>query len=110
MKPRILATLALVTSSLLLGCEKNPVDNAMQPLASQAAPAARVAVPTGDLSLPATETALQKPKSATDATRDTELTRTERDSQMPLPGQANDHSAPDFAKRGNETAPSKPAK
>jgi hypothetical protein len=65
----------------------------------------------GDPSLPSADAALRRtPKSATDATRDTELTPAERDKAMPLPGQANDHSNPEFAKRGDDSSPAKSAR
>ena len=107
MNPRGLAALALITAGALLGCEKDPADTGAQiapPAASPPEVSPRVAT---DPSLPPTEAALAKPKSATDATGDTELTRTERDKEMPLAGQANDHSNPEFAKRGDDAAPAK---
>ena len=57
-----------------------------------------------DPSVPPAEAA-QAPKSndglpASEAQAD--VTPREKDRQMPLPGQANDHSTPDFAKRGND--------
>jgi len=110
MHTQTLATLTLITSGLLLGCDRHPVENVSQSLPPKTAPSAHVTVPSGDLSLPPAEAALLKPKTGTDATSDTTLTRTERDSQMPLPGQANDHSSPEFAKRGDATTPAKSAK
>lgn len=113
MHAQTLATLTLITSGLLLGCDRHPVENVSQslpPNVSQTAPSAHVTVPSGDLSLPPAEAALLKPKTGTDATSDTTLTRTERDTQMPLPGQANDHSSSEFAKRGDATTPAKSAK
>lgn len=105
--------LGIVVSCLLAGCDRHPIESASQslpPTTSQSGPSAHVAVPSGDLSLPPAESALLRPKTGTDATGDTTLTRTERDTQMPLPGQANDHSSPEFAKRGDATAPAKSAK
>jgi hypothetical protein len=106
------ATLVILMSGILLGCEKHPVENASQsppPAIVQTAPAAPSAVPSVDPSLPSVEAAIVKPKTGTDATVDSALTRTERDTKMPLPGQANDDSNPEFAKRGNTTAPAKGA-
>jgi hypothetical protein len=113
MNRKSLAALYLITGSLLLGCEKPAVDNARQtvpPTVSQSSSTAQVTVPKGDPSVPSADAALNKPKTGTDATSDTELTRAERDKQMPLPGQANDHSTPDFAKKGDDTSPAKSAK
>ncbi len=110
MNPKPVAVLVLAIGSLLLGCEKPSVGNSAQtapPVAAPPAPADRTAEPAGDPSVPPADTALQKPKSATDATADTELTRRERDKSMPLPGQANDHSNPEFAKRGDDRTPAK---
>jgi hypothetical protein len=39
--------------------------------------------------------------------KETAVTRKERDEEMPLPGQANDHSTPGFAKKGDDKSPSK---
>jgi len=108
-----IATLALVMSGLLLGCEKHPVENTAQsspPAISQTAPPATAAAPVVDPSLPSLEAASFKPKTGTDATADSALTRTERDTKMPLPGQANDHSSPTVAKRGDTTEPVKSEK
>ena len=107
------AALALVTGSFLIGCEKPPTGGATQGATSAASgyePAAPVASTKGDPSVPPAEAALEKPKSAPDATPDSELTRRERDKAMPLPGQANDHSTPEFAKRGDDPSPAKSAK
>ena len=99
------ATLVIVLSGLLLGCEKHPVENT-----SQSPPPAIVqTAPTVDPSLPPLDAASVKPKTGTDANVDSTLTQTERDSKMPLPGQANDHSNPEPAKRGDNTAPAKAA-
>jgi len=107
------ATLVIVLSGLLVGCEKHPVESAPQsppPANMQTAPAASASVPSVDPSLPPVDSATLKPKTGTDATVDSTLTQTERDSKMPLPGQANDHSSPEAAKRGDNTAPAKAAK
>jgi hypothetical protein len=107
------AMLVLVTSGLLLGCEQHPVATAPQtppPGISQTAPPAAATAPTVDTSLPSVESAIAKPKTGTDATSDSTLTRTERDSKMPLPGQVNDHSSPAPAKRGDTTTPANTAK
>jgi hypothetical protein len=107
------ATLVIVLSGLLLGCEKHPVESApksLPPAVVQSAPAASAAVPSVDPSLPPVDAATVKPKTGTDATVDSTLTQTERDTKMPLPGQVNDHSSPEVAKRGDNTAPVKAAK
>jgi hypothetical protein len=107
------AMLVLVMSGLLLGCEKPPIGTAAQsssPAISQTAPPAAATVPAVDPSLPSLEAASVKPKTGTDATADSVLTRTERDTKMPLPGQANDHSSPAVAKRGDTTEPVKSEK
>ena len=103
--------LVLVTSGLLIACEKHPVETAAPsspPAISQTGPSALRTTPAVDPSLPPLDAASVKPKTGTDATSDSTLTRTERDTKMPLPGQANDHSNPEFAKRGNTTTPAKP--
>lgn len=112
MVKKALATLVLVATGLLAGCDRHPVENASQsppPYVSQAAPSAQVTVPPGDPSVPSAAAALVRPKTGTDATEDSTLTRSERDTQMPMPGQANDHSTPEFAKKGDATAPAKSA-
>ena len=108
-----IATLVVIASGLVLGCEKTPVQNASQsppPAVTQAAPPAAAAAPTVDTSLPSVEAASVKPKTGTDASTGSTLTQTERDAKMPLPGQVNDHSSPAAAKRGNATEPVKSAK
>jgi hypothetical protein len=113
MDAKTAAALALVVGGFLVGCEKSPTDSAAQRAASTASgyePPAPVASPKGDPSVPPADAALEKPKSAPDATPDSEVTRAERDKAMPLPGQANDHSTPEFAKRGNDSSPAKTAK
>lgn len=105
MNTKAVAAFALVTIGVLYGCEKAPLDNAAKstlPDASPSAPTAQTTVPAGDPSVPPAKAALERPKSATDATPETEVTRPERDKAMPLPGQANDHSNPEFAKRGDD--------
>ena len=107
------ATVVLLTSGLMLGCEQHPVATAPQSPpagASQTAPPAAATAPTVDTSLPSVESANAKPKTGTDATSDSTLTRTERDSKMPLPGQVNDHSSPAAAKRGDTTTPANTTK
>ena len=103
----------LAMSFLLQGCEKHPVEtsNPTPPAAVSPPAAASVSsLPTVDPSLPPLQPATATPKTGTDSTRDSTLTRTERDSKMPLPGQVNDHSSPDVAKRGDSTAPAKAPK
>jgi hypothetical protein len=97
----------------LLGCEKHPVEvtpPAPPSAVSPSVPAPAATTPTVDPSLPSLDASRAKPKTGTDATSDSTLTRTERDSKMPLPGQANDHSTPEAPKRGDSTAPAKVAK
>ena len=110
MYKKALATFVLVASGPLVGCDRHPVENASQstpPYVSQAGPSAQITVPPGDPSVPSATAALVRPKTGTDATDDSTLTRKERDTQMPMPGQANDHSTPEFAKKGDATAPAK---
>jgi hypothetical protein len=99
-------------SAVLPGCEQHPVSappSAPPSGVSQAAPTSRDSAPTVDPSLPSLETAKESPKSGTDSKAGSVLTRTERDTKMPLPGQANDHSTPDIAKKGDSTSTAKPA-
>ena len=114
MNPKTVAALALVTTGFLFGCDRPPLQNeakSVPPVALPPGPTANVMVPQGDPSLPPADAALRRtPQSATDATRDTELTPAERDKAMPLPGQANDHSNPEFAKRGDDSSPAKSAR
>jgi hypothetical protein len=103
----------LAMSFLLLGCEKHPVEtaNPSPPTAVSPPPAASVSsAPTVDPSLPPLQPATAAPRTRTDSTPDSTLTRTERDSKMPLPGQVNDHSSPEAAKKGDSTAPAKASK
>jgi hypothetical protein len=103
----------LVASFLVLGCEKRPVEttNPSPPTGvSSPAPASVSSAPTVDTSLPPLQPAVATPKTGTDSTGGSTLTRTERDSKMPLPGQANDHSSPEAAKKGDSTAPAKAPK
>lgn len=106
------AMLVLALSGLLVGCDRNPVESVSRPPtlnATQSTPSTNVAAPTGDPSLPPASAALLSPKAGTDVAGDSTLTRTERATQMPMPGQANDHSSPAFAKRGDASAPAKTA-
>jgi hypothetical protein len=103
----------LVATFFLLGCEKHPVETtnpSPSTGASSPAPASVGSAPTADPSLPPLQPATAAPKTGTDATSGSTLTRTERDSKMPLPGQVNDHSTPDAAKQGDSTAPVKATK
>jgi len=116
MYARIITGIALFASALLLGCEqsRDPTPHGAAPTTAAEPPAA--SNPTAP-SLPSAESALHSrsidsdatrgsdaPKKS-DATKDTALTRKERDEAMPLPGQANDHSTPEFAKRGDDKSP-----
>jgi len=104
----------LAMSFLLLGCEKHPVETTNpSPPAAVSPPAAPSvsSAPTVDTSLPPLQpAAAPTPKTGTDSTTGSTLTRTERDSKMPLPGQVNDHSSPVPAKQGDSTAPAKSPK
>ena len=104
----------LAMSFLLLGCEKHPVETTNpSPPAAVSPPAAPSATsaPTVDTSLPPVQpAAVPTPKTGTDSTTGSTLTQTERDSKMPLPGQVNDHSNPEPAKKGDSTAPAKSPK
>lgn len=116
MYARTVTGIALYASALLLGCEqgREPTPHGAAPTTIAAPPAATD--PTTP-ALPSAESALHSrtvdsdatrgsdaPKKS-DATKDTALTRKERDEAMPLPGQANDHSNPEFAKRGDDKSP-----
>lgn len=116
MNARTVAPLALLVAGLVCGCQKSverhnsadAVKPMPPPTVSQSAPATPpAAVPQNDPSVPPASTAFASEKTATDATPQTAVTSTERDQKMPLPGQANDHSNPEFAKRANEPAPPK---
>jgi hypothetical protein len=113
MHTKLLVSLVLVMPGLLLGCDRPPVEKASRTpptTLAQPAPPAQVTVPSGgDPLLPTAEAALLMPNRVSEAKGDTTLTRKELDTQMPLPGQANDHSSPEFAKRGDAKAPAKPA-
>jgi hypothetical protein len=113
MNPKTVAALALVTTGFLFGCDRPPLQNeakSVPPVALPPGPTANDGA-AGDPSLLPAEAALRRmPKSATDANPDTELTPAERDKAMPLPGQANDHSNPEFAKRGDDSSPAKSAR
>ena len=103
----------LAMSFLLLGCEKHPVEttNPSPPAAVTPPAASATSAPTVDTSLPPLQpAAVPTPKTGTDSTTGSTLTRTERDSKMPLPGQVNDHSSPVPAKQGDSTAPAKSPK
>ena len=103
----------LVASFLLLACEKHPVEttNPSPPAAVTPPAASATSAPTVDTSLPPLQpAAAPTPKTGTDSTTGSTLTRTERDSKMPLPGQVNDHSSPVPAKQGDSTAPAKSPK
>jgi hypothetical protein len=105
MQTRTIACVALVTSALLLGCEQS-----RERTSSIIAPTTTVNPPVvtaSDPSLPPADAASRSPKTGSDATRDTALTPKERDEAMPLPGQANDHSSPEFAKKGDDKSPLK---
>ena len=111
MYTKLIGFSALAASSLLFGCDQRPAATVMpQPAEhSRAIPPTGNEMPSVDPSLPSTGAALNGPKTGTDATSDSALTRTERDTQMPMAGQANDHSNDAFAKRGDTTGPAKPA-
>lgn len=116
MNARTFIPLALVVAVVAAGCQKSverhnssdAVKPAPPPTVSQSAPSTPPeAVPKNDPSLPSASAAFTSQKTATDASPETAVTATERDKAMPLPGQANDHSNPEFAKRAGEPAPPK---
>ena len=112
MHTRQLAAFVLVTSGFLLGCEQHPVETAPQspPLGvAQTRPATNIPTPSSDPSLPPLSAVPAASNTGSDKNADSTLTPAERSTQMPLPGQANDHSNPEAAKRGDATAPVKPA-
>src|SRR5262245_6218272 len=116
MNARTVVTLGLIVAGLVCGCQKSverhnsadAVKPVPPPVVSQSAPSTPpAAVPQNDPSVPPASTAFASEKTGTDATPQTAVTPSERDQKMPLPGQANDHSSPEFAKRSNEPAPTK---
>jgi len=106
MQTRTITCVALLTSALLLGCEQSRERTSSIIAPTTTVNPAVVTAPS-DPSLPPADAASRSPKTGSDATRDTALTRTERDQAMPLPGQANDHSNPEFAKKGDAKSPVK---
>lgn len=109
MPVRGLASLVLVAAVALAGCERGAVEVAAPhaaPVPPVAAPAQAAAAST-DPTVPPVASVPLTPKTHSDATADTTLTVKERNTQMPLPGQANDHSTPAAAKQGDDTTPAK---
>jgi hypothetical protein len=118
MYTRTITGIALYATALLLGCEqgRDPTPHGAAPTTAAEPPVASTPLTP---SLPSAELALKsrsidsdatRDSDATkesDATKDTALTRKERDEAMPLPGQANDHSNPEFAKRGDDKSSAK---
>ncbi len=99
------ATLICSSAVLLGGCQKSAADGSsagargpQQPSATQTVPGTQ-AGGAGNTSVPAAETAVApsaiKPADTASAGRtNTEMSRAQESSAMPMPGQVNDHSAP----------------
>ena len=73
--------------------------------AATSPPTPASAASTQDPSLPPKGTPAQITNTATDASPGTELTKNERQNQLPLAGQTNNYSSNEFAKRGDEKIP-----
>lgn len=93
--------LTLLTALVLVACDRRPASAPVSPVDSATAGAAARRPGTTDPSVPAADAVLSPATSgagpATDAAaaRTTlPMTRAQENSAMPLPGQANDHSAP----------------
>lgn len=103
MHTKLLVSLPIVALSSLLGCEARPVEDLPQspkPGVSLIVPPASVTTPSSDVSLPPVGTAaLREDDGPTGATTGSALTRNVLNTQMPLPGQGNDHSTPGRAKQ-----------
>jgi hypothetical protein len=97
MNARNLTGAVYLTSALLLGCDQ-PVEPTRSTVAPSATADHPVAAAPAAPSVPPAELAWSTPKSSSDASKETAVTRAERDEEMR--GQANDHSTPEFAKRG----------
>jgi len=93
-------------AAALVACERSaemPRTSMTQVAPAATAPTEAPTPPAGDASVPPADAA-PAPKSgdglpATAGKSD--VTSREKDQRMPLPGQANDHSTPDFEKRGD---------
>lgn len=109
-----LTTLVVLASVALLACEAHPVESPPKsPPPNAALPAlpAPGTAPSSDASLPPVGASSPKTiEGGSEATTGSILTPKELNSQMPLPGQVNDHSTPVPAKQGDSTAPAKPTK
>lgn len=91
---------ALIACVALAGCDRAPADAARTTTARpEASASAATADSSPDPSVPTGAGAARA--SGTDA-GNSALTREERTRAMPLPGQANDHSNPEFAKKGDD--------
>lgn len=101
MHTKPLIALAFIVPGLLLGCDRSQGGNA--PPSPPAGVTPTVSSPP--VAAPATTPSVTPP--AADATSGSALTRDERNTKMPLPGQANDHSTPAPAKRGDDKTPAK---
>jgi hypothetical protein len=104
-------TIVIAAAATLVACEHpvEPQRSAVSAPTPGINAAAASSVATADPSLPSAVVALQPkvaPQPKTDdgllsSAAKTDVGAQERDQKMPLPGQANDHSTPDFAKRVN---------
>lgn len=107
MHVKLLVTPIVVATLLMLGCEANPRGNTPQPPSSKSSLAAPPGSGTSaDVSVPPSSAASPRTdEGRSGAATGSTLTPKELNSQMPLPGEANDHSTPARAKQGDSTAP-----
>jgi len=103
MRTTLVIGMGLALGAMAAGCERTPET---QPRTGATSSVAKESLPEDarnpkDSSIPASEAA-QAPQPK-DGTPDTALTQKEIRKDMPLPGQANDHSNDAFAKRGDDT-------
>jgi hypothetical protein len=106
---------ALLSSAALVGCDRATVPEPSPPTTTAATASTTPASPGAtDPSLPDARSALGSgtatPSTSSDA--HTSLTKAQEATQMPLPGQANDHSLPQAEKRAAQAdaAASRPAR
>jgi hypothetical protein len=97
------AAFAAIAAALLVGCEQRQQTTRVEPAAEPPvqASANAAATSTSDPSLPPADRALESPKTSQDAAYSA-TTPAERDTQMPMKGQANDYNTPDRAKEADQ--------
>ena len=104
-------TLVVLAFMALLACEAHPVESPPKsPPPTVALPAlpAPGTAPSNDVSLPPVGASSPKTnEGGSEAATGSVLTPKELNTQMPLPGQVNDHSTPLPAKQGDSQAPAK---